>query len=345
MAKILVTGGAGFIGSHLVDYLLNEGHEVTVLDDLSGGFERNVNPKANFIKGSVVNKKIVDEAMKDQEIVYHLAAYAAEGLSHFIRRYNYVNNLIGSVNLINAAIKNKVKCFLFTSSMAVYGNGKPPFTEEDIPHPEDPYGIAKFSVEQDLKLANKMFGLNYIIVRPYNVYGERQYLGDPYRNVIGIFMNRIMQGKQPLIYGDGKQTRAFSYVGDVAPCIAKAPFIPEAFNQIINIGAKKVYTLNELAEKVKLAMASDIEPIHVPERFEVKHAYCKSEKAEKLLGFKDKTSLEEGLARMAKWAKSIGPMQPIVWESYEIEEKLPDFWKNLKEDYPNSSNRINPEFF
>jgi UDP-glucose 4-epimerase len=339
--KILVTGGAGFIGSHVVDCLINEGHEVIVIDDLSGGLKENVNPKAKFIEGSICDKRIVDEAMKGVDVVYHLAAYAAEGLSHFIRRYNYMNNVVGSINLIDAAINNKVECFLFTSSMAVYGKGNPPFDEEDSPTPEDPYGVAKFSVEQDLRIAHDLFGLNYIIIRPHNVYGERQYLGDPYRNVIGIFMNRIMQGKAPLIYGDGNQTRAFSYIDDVAPCIARAPFIEAAKNQIINLGAAKAYTLNELAEEVLKAMNSDTKPEHTPPRFEVKHAYCTTEKSERILGYKDKTTLQEGLKRMAKWAKKAGPMTPIVWEGYEIEEKLPEFWKRLKKDFPNSKNRIN----
>jgi UDP-glucose 4-epimerase len=279
--------------------------------------------------------------MKGVDVVYHLAAYAAEGLSHFIRRYNYMNNVIGSINLINEAIKNKVVRFLFTSSMAVYGTGNPPFDEEDLPHPEDPYGIAKYTIEQDLRIAHEMFGLNYTIIRPHNVYGERQYLGDPYRNVIGIFMNRIMQGKAPMVYGDGKQTRAFSYIGDIAPCIARAPFIEEAKNQIINLGAAKAYTINELVEEVIKAMSSDLRKVHVPPRFEVKHAYCTIDKSEKILGYKDKMSLQEGLARMAKWAKEVGHMTPITWEDYELEHMLPDFWKNLRNEFPNSKKRVN----
>jgi UDP-glucose 4-epimerase len=343
--KILVTGGAGFIGSHLVDYLINEGHEVIVIDDLSGGLKENVNPKAKFIVGSICDKKLVDEAMKGVNVVYHLAAYAAEGLSHFIRRYNYMNNVIGSINLIDAAINNKVECFLFTSSMAIYGTGNPPFDEEDLPSPEDPYGIAKFTIEQDLKIAHEMFGLNYVIIRPHNVYGERQYLGDPYRNVIGIFMNRIMQGKAPLIYGDGNQTRAFSYIGEIAPCIARAPFIEAAKNQIINLGAAKAYTINELVDEVLKAMDSDIKPEYTPPRFEVKHAYSTTEKSEIILGYQDKTSLQEGLKKMAKWAKKVGAMNPIVWEDYEVTEKLPEFWKKLKKDFPSSKNRVNIEKF
>lgn len=339
--EILVTGGAGFIGSHLVDNLIEKGHSVTVLDDLSGGLKENVNPKANFVVGSITDKKLVEDLMKEKEVVYHLAAYAAEGLSHFIRNYNYNNNLIGSLNLINAAIKNNVKTFLFTSSMAVYGSGNPPFDEDHYPHPEDPYGVSKMAVEYDLKCAKDLFGMDYIIIRPHNIYGERQFLGDPYRNVIGIFMNRIMQGKHPLIYGDGEQTRAFSYVGDIIPCISNAPFNEKAKNHIINLGASKPYTINQLAKEVLTAMGSDLKPIYVPPRHEVKHAFSTTKKSEELLGFEDKTSLRDGILRMANWAKQVGPMDPIVWEGYEVTHKLPDYWKNLKDEFPNSVKRIN----
>ncbi|MDO8509314.1 MAG: NAD-dependent epimerase/dehydratase family protein [Nanoarchaeota archaeon] len=339
--RVLVTGGAGFIGSHLVDHLIEKGFEVTILDDLSGGLLKNVNRNARFIQGSITDKDLVEEVMRDQEIVYHLAAYAAEGLSHFIRNYNYNNNLIGSVNLINASIKNKIKCFLFTSSMAVYGSGDPPFDETHKPSPEDPYGIAKYAVEQDLKVAHEMFGLNYVIIRPHNVYGERQFLGDPYRNVIGIFMNRIMQGKSPLIYGDGLQTRAFSYFSDIVPCIAQAPFIEKAQNEIINLGASKAHNLNELTSEVLKAMGANIKPQYTPPRHEVKHAFCTTDKSERILDYKDKTPLSIGLQKMAEWAKMNGTMDPIIWEGYELTDKLPDFWKNLDKEFPNSSMRIN----
>jgi len=342
-SKILVTGGAGFIGSHLVDYLIKQKHEVIVLDDLSGGLKKNVNKKARFVNGSIINKDLVDNLTKETDIIYHLAAYAAEGLSHFNRRYNYMNNLIGSINLINSAIKNSIKKFLFTSSMAVYGNGNPPFDEKDILNPEDPYGISKQAIEKDLKAAYKMFGLEYAIIRLHNIYGERQFMGDPYRNVIGIWMNRILQNKPLLVYGDGRQIRAFSYIDDVIPCIAKAPFIEEAKNQIINLGTKNPCTLSEIAKKTLKSMKSNLKVIYTEPRFEVKDAYCTIEKSERILGFKDKTSLDEGLRRMAKWAKSNGAMQPIIWEEYELTKNLPDFWKNLSKDFPNASHRINPE--
>ena len=165
-----------------------------------------------------------------------MAAYAAEGLSHFIKRFKYNNNLIGSVNIINESIKHKIACFVFTSSIAVYGSIPPPMRENTTPVPEDPYGIAKLAVEQELRVSHDMFGLNYVIFRPHNVYGEYQNLGDKYRNVVGIFMNQLMQGKDLTVFGDGKQTRAFSYIGDVAPYIANCVSNPGALNQIFNIG-------------------------------------------------------------------------------------------------------------
>ncbi len=249
MAKSLVTGGAGFIGAHVADHLVAAGHEVVVLDDLSGGFVENVNKDAEFVEGSVTDSALIDRLFDEHQFqyVYHLAAYAAEGLSHFIRQFNYNNNLIGSINLINASIRHKVECFVFTSSIAVYGSQTLPMIETATPMPEDPYGVAKYAVEMDLKTAHEMFGLNSIIFRPHNVYGSYQNVGDRYRNVIGIFMNQLMQGNPLTIFGDGEQTRAFSYIDDVAPHIANCVNIPDAYNQIINIGGDKDYSVNELA--------------------------------------------------------------------------------------------------
>ncbi|MBC8262818.1 MAG: NAD-dependent epimerase/dehydratase family protein, partial [Anaerolineales bacterium] len=191
----LVTGGAGFIGSHVARHLLRSGKRVLILDDLSGGSRENVPHGAEFIQGSVLDVSLLETIFERFHIqnVYHLAAYAAEGLSHFIRRFNYSNNVIGSVNLINLAVRNNVRCFVFTSSIAVYGKGQLPMTEDAIPKPEDPYGIAKYAVELDLRAAHEMFGLQYAIFRPHNVYGENQNIADPYRNVIGIFINQLMR--------------------------------------------------------------------------------------------------------------------------------------------------------
>ncbi|MBK8300779.1 MAG: NAD-dependent epimerase/dehydratase family protein [Chitinophagaceae bacterium] len=328
MPTSLITGGAGFIGSHVARHCLDMGHEVIVVDDLSGGFEDHLPAGVKFIKGSITDVTFIEGLFSQYKFdyVYHLAAYAAEGLSHFIRRYNYNTNLIGSVNLINESVKQKVKCFVFTSSIAVYGAGQLPMTEDTVPQPEDPYGVSKYAVELDLKAAHEMFGLNYVIFRPHNVYGENQNIGDKYRNVIGIFMNQIMQGKQLTVFGDGTQTRAFSYIDDVAIPIAKSVNIPEAYNQIFNIGADKPYTVNDLATVVcdEFQLKPDIQ--HLAARNEVLHAYSDHAKAHRVFGQSTGITLKEGIAKMAAWAKRVGSRQGQEFDNIEITEKLPQGW-------------------
>jgi UDP-glucose 4-epimerase len=328
MHTSLVTGGAGFIGAHVTNELIKMGHTVVVLDDLSGGFQENVNPAAKFIEGSITDEKLVEQIFVEHQFdyVYHLAAYAAEGLSHFIRRFNYNNNLIGSINLINESIKQKVKCFVFTSSIAVYGGIEPPMRETDYPHPEDPYGVAKFAVEQDLRAALDMFGLNSVVFRPHNVYGEYQNLGDRYRNVVGIFMNQLMKGEELTVFGDGLQTRAFSYIGDIAPHIANCVNIENAYNQVFNIGADEEYTVKQLAETTMRAMGLEGKLNFLPARNEVVHAFADHAKAHAVFGTALHTELEDGLRAMAEWAETAGTREPSRFGHIEITEKLPAIW-------------------
>ncbi len=329
MSKILITGGAGFIGSHITRELAIHGHEVIVLDDLSGGFTENLLPKAKFVKGSITDVELVNNlfAQEQFEYVYHLAAYAAEGLSHFIKRFNYNNNLIGSVNLINASINTGVKCFIFTSSIAVYGaSPELPMTEETPPHPEDPYGIAKLAVEQELAINKEMFDLNYIIFRPHNVYGEMQNIGDKYRNVVGIFMNQILQEKPMTIFGDGEQTRAFSYIGDIAPIMAESIATPQAYNQIFNIGASQPYSVNELAGAIAKSMEVEPNITYVPARNEVVHAYSSHEKIQQVFGEREMHSLDQGLQKMADWVHQHGARKSSEFENIEIMKNLPKAW-------------------
>ncbi len=325
----LVTGGAGFIGSHLVKDLLNSKHTVVVLDDLSGGFVDQVDPRAIFIKGSICDHILIDQIFTDYKFdyVYHLAAYAAEGLSHFIRRYNYMNNLIGSVNLINASVKYDIKCFVFTSSIAVYGSLTPPMKEDINPSPEDPYGIAKLAVELDLYAANHMFGLNYIIFRPHNVYGECQNIGDRYRNVVGIFMNQIMQNIPLSIFGDGTQKRAFTYVGDISSTIARSVMTPRAYGEIFNIGSSTPHTVNELSTLVMRSMGTDTKVEYLDSRNEVLFALSDHDKVDRIFGQQKETTLENGLDLMASWVKSVGPRKSKVFEEIEIYRKLPPSWE------------------
>jgi UDP-glucose 4-epimerase len=325
----LVTGGAGFIGSHVAEELSRSGEKVVVLDDLSGGFRENVaGENVVFVKGSINDAALVADLFATYSFatIYHLAAYAAEGLSHFIKHFNYENNLIGSVNLINSAVNFGVKTFIFTSSIAVYGANQPPLTEDMTPHPEDSYGIAKYSVEQELRITHEMFGLDYIIFRPHNVYGERQNIGDKYRNVIGIFMNQILKGEPMTIFGDGNQTRAFTYISDVAPIIADSFRNPEALNKVFNIGSDHPYSLNFLAEAVARAIGVQPRVRHLQERNEVKHAYASHTQLEKVFSPSAPMPIEQGLERMAGWVKSIGARNSQKFENIEISKNLPPSW-------------------
>jgi len=329
MATALVTGGAGFIGTHVTNELIRAGHRVIVLDDLSGGFRENVHPDAVFVEGSITDDKLLGSLFElyGFDYVYHFAAYAAEGLSHFIKRFNYTNNLIGSVNLINESVKHKVKCFVFTSSIAVYGALTPPMREDMTPVPEDPYGIAKLAVEQELRVTHEMFGLDYVIFRPHNVYGEFQNIGDRYRNVVGIFMNQLMQGKPLTVFGDGTQTRAFSYIGDLAPVIAQCVNVPAAFGEVFNIGADQEYSVKELATETMKAMGITGDLRHLEARNEVLHAHADHSKVKRVLGETAGTPLAGGRPRMAAWAKKAGVRKSQRFSAIEITEKLPPVWQ------------------
>lgn len=329
MSTVLVTGGAGFIGSHVAEHLLEQGHVVVVLDDLSGGFPDNVPPGAQFVQGSILDHKLVDGLFRKHkfEVVYHLAAYAAEGLSHFIRRFNYENNLVGSVNLLDAAVNHGARRIVFTSSIAVYGRNQLPMTEDMTPMPEDPYGISKLAVEQDLKAAHEMFGIEYTIFRPHNVYGERQNVGDRYRNVIGIFMNCIMQDQPLPVFGDGEQTRAFSHISGVAPVIARSGFMAETRNVILNVGADTPCSINRLVDVISRVFGKPLEKKYLPARNEVVHAFSDHGRVRKLFPGVREIGMEEGIARMWEWAAKKGARQSKSFENIEIARNLPESWK------------------
>jgi UDP-glucose 4-epimerase len=331
MPVSLVTGGAGFMGSHVAEHLLRNGHDVVVLDDLSGGFADNVPEGAAFVNGSILDHELIDTIFERYSFsyVYHLAAYAAEGLSHFIKRFNYNNNLIGSVNLINACVNYGVNCLVFTSSIAVYGAGQSPFREDMVPVPEDSYGIAKLAVEQELKVTHEMFGLDYIIFRPHNVYGERQNIGDRYRNVVGIFMNQILRGEPMTIFGDGTQVRAFTHIDDVAPTIASSVDVHAARNQVFNVGADKPYTVNELAQTVAEEMGAKCEVVHLDPRNEVKVAFSDHSRAQEVFQNKPRVSLPAGIRAMTEWVKVHGARESGVFENIEVMKNMPATWARV----------------
>ncbi|TWU55728.1 NAD-dependent epimerase/dehydratase family protein [Rubripirellula reticaptiva] len=333
---VLVTGAAGFIGSHIVRGILEdkryEDFKIIAFDDLSGGFKDNlpVHERVSFIHGDVSNVDDVAGLFSNQQIryVFHLAAYAAEGLSHFIRRFNYRNNLIGSVNLINESVNAGVQHFVFTSSIAVYGKGQVPMTEATNPHPEDPYGIAKLAVELDLKSAADMFGLKSTVFRPHNVYGEYQNIGDRYRNVVGIFINRMMQGLPLPVFGDGSQQRAFTYIADIITPMLSAPFIKEAEGEVFNIGASAPVSVRELANVVAQEFKGKPDIEFLPARNEVHLAYSDHSKADRVFGKSEETPLVIGIRQMADWAKQAGDRTSATFENIEIDQGLPPSWRS-----------------
>ena len=327
--KVLITGIAGLLGANFSRYLLSKGYEVAGIDDLSGGYLESVPSGAKFYQLNLSEASELEKIFKSEQPdhVFHFAAYAAEGLSPFIRRYNYTNNVLSSANIINSCINSGVKKVVFTSSMAVYGSGKPPFVEDQAPAPEDPYGIAKFAVELDLKLAHDMFGLRYSIVRPHNVIGVHQNIWDRYRNVIGIWIRKALAGEPLTIYGDGSQLRAFSDI----------KFYMDPFEQlmsshdgeIFNIGADKYVTINDACDVV-LSVAKELgieaTKVHLEKRNEVHTAYCDHEKAKKLLGFADGTDLAETVREMFVWAQE-QPNREVKKLNYEIEKNMYSYWK------------------
>ena len=329
--KIFVTGCAGLLGANYTRHLLANGHEVIGIDDLSGGYKAFVTKGENFsfVKLNLERRKKIVELFEEHkpEVLVHFAAYAAEGLSPFIRNYNYRNNLICSANLINECIKHDTK-FIFTSSMAVYGEQEPPFTEDKRPQPIDPYGIAKYAVECDLKLAHEQFGLRYNIVRPHNVLGIYQNIWDKYRNVIGIFIRKTLNGQPILVYGDGEQTRAFSDIK-----YYMEPFdrlLTEYDGETFNIGADKYFTLNEVADavqKVGKKYGYEVPIEHGEPRHEVKHAYCDHTKAKSMLQFSDGTNLEELIESMFVWAMK-QPNRKVKTMEYEVTKDIYDYWRN-----------------
>ena len=337
--KALVTGAAGFIGSHVAKDCLNLGFEVVAVDDMSGGFRRNVPNGARLIIGDLKDAAFVSELMEREQfdVVYHLAAYAAEGLSHFIRNYNYQNNLVATTNLITQSVRiGSVKKFVFTSSIAVYGSGRTPMTEDMEPLPEDPYGISKMACEYDLKAANEIFGLPFVIFRPHNVYGPGQNMYDKYRNVVGIFLNQLQAGNKLTIFGDGHQTRKFSYISDVSYPIALSGLLEHVNNQIFNVGGDIATTVNELAHVTAEAWnGANANVIHLDGRNEVTHAESDHKKLNCFFpGLPKPVGLRAGMSRMVTWAKETGKyFEPVKFGAVEVMRKLPPSWMtdDLKE--------------
>lgn len=330
--KTLITGNAGFLGSHIQDAVIERGHDVIGIDSMVGGYKRNINPNTKMYVQDLRDKQGVDDIFKlnTPEVLFHLAADASEGRSQFTPINSVENNFLSSINTFTSAIKYGVKRIIFTSSIAVYGNQEPPFTEDMEPKPYDIYAINKRATEEALKVLCEIHGVEYVIFRPYNIIGERQNMADPYRNVSAIFMNRILNGQPPLIYGDGQQQRAFSYVKNIVPVFIKA-ITDDVSGETFNIGPDRPITVNNLARLILDSMGSDLVPEYLDERpHDVKLAYCNTSKVKKRLGYYDRYTLEEGLENMVLWAKELGYQKPKYLDNLELTKNAPKAWLERK---------------
>jgi UDP-glucose 4-epimerase len=328
--KILITGVAGLLGSRLSDYLIENHPEVDIvgIDDMSGGYRENVNSKVELWEMNLVNCDLSECFEKHQfDYVYHLAAYAAEGLSPFIRTYNYQNNLVATSRIITECIKHNVKRLIFTSTLAVYGHGYGGiFDENQIPNPIDPYGVAKYACEMDIQIAGEQHGLDWCIIRPHNVYGIKQNIWDKYRNVLGIWMYQHLNGEPMTIFGDGEQTRAFSFIDDSLLPLWNAAIKPEASKEIINLGGIEEVSINDASNILREIMGEG-EIIHLEGRHEVKHSIPTYQKSIDILNFEYKTSMKKGLTIMWEWAKQQPIRERFVWPFYELDKGIYSFWK------------------
>ena len=328
--KVLITGVAGLLGSRLADWLVKNHPEIEVvgIDDLSGGYEENVNKDITFLQRNIVTNGL-DETFEHYKFdyVFHFAAYAAEGLSPFIRQYNYENNLVATARVINQCIKHDVKRLVFTSTLAVYGHGYGGiFDENQIPKPIDPYGVAKYGCEMDIQIAGEQHGLDWCIIRPHNVYGIKQNIWDKYRNVLGIWMYQHLNGEPMTIFGDGEQTRAFSYIDDIVEPLWNSAIRPEASKEIINLGGVEEWSINKVNSLLRSIMGSG-EVVYKEGRHEVKNSIPTFQKSVDILGFKHKTNLDEGLWDMWVWASHQPKRDRFVWSSYELDKGIYSFWK------------------
>jgi UDP-glucose 4-epimerase len=330
--NILITGVAGLLGSRLADWIINNIPECNVigLDDLSGGYKENINEKVifhefNLVKDSNQLNDIFNHYKP--KYVFHFAAYAAEGLSPFIRAYNYDNNLRSTATIVNECIRHEVKRLIFTSTLAVYGHGYGGiFDEKQIPKPIDPYGVAKYACEMDIQIAGEQHNLDWCIIRPHNVYGIKQNIWDKYRNVLGIWMFQHLNGEPMTIFGDGTQTRAFSYIDDSLEPLWNAAILPQASKQIINLGGIEEYSINE-ANSILREVIGDGSVIYKEARHEVKHSIPTYQKSVDILGFEHKTNLFTGLNNMWDWAKQQPKRERFVWSSYELDKGIYEFWR------------------
>ena len=328
---VLITGVAGLLGSRLADWIIENKPEYKVvgIDDLSGGYEINVHPKVDLWEIDLVKHPISVCFEKNKfDYVFHFAAYAAEGLSPFIRCFNYDNNLKVTARIVNECIRTDVKRLVFTSTLAVYGHGYGGvFDETQQQAPIDPYGVAKYACEMDIQIANEQHGLDYCIIRPHNVYGVKQNIWDKYRNVLGIWMYQYLNNEPMTIFGDGEQTRAFSFIDDILEPLWNSATREEASKQIINLGGVEEISIKEAANTLRTVIGTKDEFRYLEARHEVKHSIPTFQKSIDLLDFKSTTTLYNGLEQMWIWAKNQPMRERFVWDEYELDKGIYSFWK------------------
>tara|TARA_Y100000758_G_scaffold296587_1_gene255703 strand:- start:501 stop:1508 length:1008 start_codon:yes stop_codon:yes gene_type:complete len=331
--RVLVTGAAGFLGSHLCEKLRNLNYEVIGIDNMSGGNLENVPNDVKFHKIDCCDLKKINTIMKNIDIVYHCAATAHEGLSVFSPVQISKNNYMATVTVVSAAINNKVKRIIYCSSMARYGDQPTPFTEDMTPKPVDPYGISKVAGEDVLKNLCNLNNIEWVIVVPHNIIGPRQKYDDPFRNVVSIMINRILQNKSPIIYGDGEQKRCFSYIDDCIYCLLALIDNKNVAGEVINIGPDEEFvTINKVAEICSNVTGSNLKPEYHPDRpKEVKIATCSADKARKLLNYKTTTDLHTGIKKTYEFIKNKGPKKFDYHVDLEIINDLtPKVWVEKK---------------
>ena len=327
--KILVTGVAGFLGSHLAEKLVELGHEVIGVDNMTGGYEDNVPKKIKFFNFDCCDLEKMNNVMKNIDVVYHCAATAHEGLSVFSPYEITKNNYLASVSVFSAAVSHKVKRIIYCSSMARYGDQETPFNENMKPKPVDPYAISKVASESVLINLCELNNIEYVIAVPHNIIGPRQKYDDPFRNVVSIMINRMMQNKAPIIYGDGEQKRCFSYIDDCITCLLPMLNQKNLNKQIINIGPDEEFvTINKVSEICSNITGSNLKPIYKKDRpREVKHATCSADKARKLLDYKTTTDLYTGILSTFNYIKKRGPKPFNYYINLEIKNDLtPESW-------------------
>jgi len=328
--RIFITGVAGFLGSHLADRMIELGHTVVGNDNLLGGYIDNLNPQIEFYQIDCCDRNAMTKIMQGADVVIHTAATAHEGLSVFSPSFITRNIFEASVSTISAAIENNVKRFVYCSSMARYGNQQSPFTEDMRPQPVDPYGIAKVAGEEVLKVLCETHGMEWNIAAPHNIVGPRQRYDDPFRNVMSIMINRNLQGNPAIIYGDGEQTRCFSYIDDCIYCLEKLA-LDTIVGEIVNIGPDEgIITINQLAKLVADECNFTELPVYFDRRpREVKDAICSSNKARQLLGYQTTVSLEHAVRETTNWIKSKGPKEFDYSFPLEIvNNHTPKTWKD-----------------